>query len=314
MENLQMCAMSTEQCISVIEELGRRIRTIEWGFRSTEYTLSSADDLNSIADKQLTFREGTFLIEVGSARHRGQITMISRWHQGAAPYIGHKIWVSFDGVQYRMGTRLRHGAEVPLDTDFSYGEIDERPKDYPGRWQFDAGMIYLAPFFHSYDHGMQTLSDTLRCKNDHGLEFLQRDDEPAIWSIAFQDGCETARLEYCPSKGVVRSVVWGGGEPFRVFRRRVAEGFMEVPGSFWAPTAVRSMYIPCGGAPVMTRTEYFDVKVNSPVKDADYQVDLPVGMQVDDHIAERTYRIGQEIDEPTAIRRYRERNSHRFTE
>jgi hypothetical protein len=309
-----MNLMSNQQCISLVEDLGRRIRTIEWGFRSTEYTLNSADDLNSITDKHLTFREGTFLIEVGSLRHRGHVTMINRWHQGAAPYIGHKIWSSFDGVQYRMGTRSRHGAEVPLDSDFSYGEIDKQPKHYPGRWKFDAGMIYLAPFFHSDDRGMQTLADTLRHKMDRGLEILPRDEKPDNWSIAFQDGCETARLEYCPSKGVVRSVIWGGGDPFRVYRRRVAEDCVEVPGGFWAPTAVRSMHIPCGSAPVMVRTEYFDVKVNSPVNDTDFQVDLPVGMQVDDHIAKRTYPFGQEIDEATAIRRYRERNRHRMTE
>jgi hypothetical protein len=126
--------------------------------------------------------------------------------------------------------------------------------------------------------------------------------------ITFQDQGETARFEFSLSQGIVRSAIWGGGDPFRVFQRRVVEDFVEVADGYWTPTAVRSMHIPCGAAPVMTRTEFFNVKVNSPVNDADFRIELPDGIQVDDHTLRLTYNIGREIDEPTAIRKYRERN------
>ena len=236
-----MFAMSTEQCISVIEELERRIRTIEWDFLSTQYTLRTPDDLDSIIEKQLTYRQGRLLIETDSLRHRGHVTMIRRWHHGAAPYCGHKIWVSCDGAQYRIGDRTRHGAEIPLDSDLSMGSISNQPKDYRQKWAFEAGLIYLAPFFHTDDHHVQTFAETLRCKLDRGLEIRDSDEEPDIWLICFPDGRETCRVEYCWSKGVVRSIKLGGGNPFRAYRTRVAESFVEVPDGFWVPTVVRAM-------------------------------------------------------------------------
>jgi hypothetical protein len=249
---------------------------------SDQFTLGSSDDLDSIVEKQPVFREGSLLVDVSSLRHRGQVVMISEWYQGAAPYFGEKIWLSFDGAQYRMGNRFRHGAEVPLDSDFSHGEISDQPHDYREKWAFDAGLVYFAPFFHSDDEGVNTLADTLRYKLDRGLEFRASEDDPDIWLIGFNDGCETCRVEYSCSRGVVRSVDWGGGDPFRVYRRREAEDFVQVADGFWAPTAIRAMSIPCGGAPDMTRTEFFNVKFNPPVDDADFRIQLPLGMQVDD--------------------------------
>lgn len=309
-----------EHAVEVMRNLEQRYDNIAWRFHTYSAELGDASVPDSITRKRAEFSRGWSRFDAVGRRYACEVEYTARWFQGAAPYISGVEAFSFDGDLHRHWERTQHGTKIPTDSSPKIpasGWIAKEEQGQPFMESFagNVGIGNMPPMIWIGDLGPpRPLSEHLQERLVTGvpIEVLETDD--GLWKVetttldsaGLRPPSNVIRLVYDLKRGgIVTQVLLAGAVPEEA-AQRVSIKFREVEEGVWVPKQADKVF-PYNKPPTLFRTIYEDVRVNPPATPADFRIEFPAGVFVDDYVKQRSYTVGAGMEnEPAAIRRFME--------
>lgn len=337
-------ALSVDEVIAALEAAEDRSARFVFAFEFNSMKLADPADPASVTETLPTYVRGTVYYDVATGRYLFESESVSKWVDGAAPYIAERNGWSYDGRVYRHWHRTRHGQTLPsidepADVDGGQvgplvGEITtaEDAAGFVRALTRQSGLSNFPPFVDVLDtlgggeqFALTTLSEELQARQVEG-QTIHVEEEPAgTWRIAVpaRDAPkkEEIRLWVDPARGcVVTRIEWVElNVPAHVVAKWTGK---TPPGNLPSELPYRRLQIVLHEAEsgrwvpkelnlveVLSkhcrRIRLTDIELNPALTDEDFRVRFPVGTQVDDFIEEKSYRVSAgPVAEAEAVREF----------
>lgn len=301
-----------DRAIRVLEACESQFLTARWQARSMAAELSDPADMTSIVAREPSMTDADVIYDAKKGRYRIDRQYISRWIDGAAPYISGRECMSFDGSLYRSWKRAKHGIEIPRkDEGRASGNISSNDVPLGRTVMWLTGIAYMPPLFYDFASDPEPLSALLRRAKERGIPISVSEDDAEQWIVQIKDEAkyyDTMRVRLDPARAcLLLGVEWLGESNGKVWRKLHVTA-RETSGNLWAPETLELVHL-LDNPPNLARVDYENVQSNVPVTDELFRCSFPAGAIVDDVVKGTSYTVGSTpAEEAASVQVFMERH------